>query len=164
MYLWFWKTVPIAFAGSCLDYHFTNAEVFLVPSDGFLQSLFKAKYGLPVEPTLGLGAIQILPRNFMRGLVQDHRLERTLAHRIQNPAHHIDHRQRGFIAEVERVAGDLLLGELLGEQQVSFYRIANVKVVAHKTAVAADDRRFAPQNRANGAGNEAVVVQVASAK
>ena len=53
--------------------------------------------------------------------------------------------------------------QLFGEQHVGGRAVFDVEIVAHELAVGADDGALAAQDGANGAGDDAVPVQIAAA-
>ena len=76
----------------------------------------------------------------MARFVLDLRLERRLAHHREEARDHLEHRQRRFGAEVERLPREPVARHPLGQLQVGVDGILDVEVVADERPVAPNDR------------------------
>ena len=95
-----------------------------VPGDRFVQSFFQGEAGPPVHLGPCLGAIQVLPGDLVAGLVLDDRGQRLRAQPAQDQPDHLQDREGGLVAEVERLPMEPRVVHALGELEVGLHRVA----------------------------------------
>src|SRR5258708_2769061 len=85
-------------------------------------------------------------------------------HQLKDSISEVAHGNLDLVREVERLSAYFgTLGERLSKRNICRGPIFDVEVIADKTAVGSNYRALIAQDRANGARNDAIPVQVASA-
>ena len=119
--------------------------------------------GFPAEPVMGTLAVKPLLRYLVPCLVEYLRFQVCSAGGCKDVLYQFNYRIGFFDAKVEGFADDPLVGKSLGNIEVGLNGIPNIKVFAQMAAVTADDRALTPECRDNGAGYQAIEVEVTAA-
>src|SRR5215207_2445731 len=140
-----------------------TGEILLIPGDRARESGLEIERGRPGEPLARLGGAQPLVADlgFRRGANVG--LERG-AHGRQDPASQIEHGELDLVGEVECLAVQLRARAYrLGERDIRGGAVLDVEVVADWRPVGANHRPLTAKHGANGAGHEAVPVEITAA-
>src|SRR5207302_11023124 len=114
---------------------------------------------LPAERCSRLWRVEVLRGGLAARLIEDHRPKGS-SYRGGDGVDDLAHREPLSRAEVERLARGDVRGR---KRQVRGDDVVDVDVVAHRRAVAAQDRTLAAQERADRSWDDATPVPVADA-
>ena len=127
------------------------------------RSLCLRNHHRPAEHAPGFLGAQVLIVDLVARLVAHLRLE-IRTHQPENTLDEIVDGDLRFVREVEGLAPESRIrAQPLGEQQVGGGTVVDVEVVAHVAAIRANHRALAAHDGTNGAGYDAVPVEVARA-
>src|SRR2546421_2941419 len=107
--------------------------------------------------------IQPLATDFVIGLIANIGLKMSTKHLLDS-VHYFDHRQRSLVGEVEGAATKAWsCRQLFCEMHVGSRTVFHVEVVSYELPIRAYDWALPTEQRSNGAGHDAIPVQVATA-
>src|SRR5436190_10455154 len=103
--------------------------------------------------------------DLVAGLVEDQGLQVVPAHQTQYLLRYREHIDLYLVAEIKGLAADgWCSSHFFCKRHISDRRVLDIKIVANKRAVAADDRGLVANDRADRSRNKPVPVQVAAAE